>query len=265
MIGTNRFSPLFALGASLFLSLLSSISFLFLLCECTEHVWKVEQDIPVEYLLEWKHYHAEGYEDDNRLNRDIIWNILKCDDLFLKERPIHSEMEWTRAIDIYSSITKESPMLNSSKNGFNVLVEAKQSPGKGRGIFAGQTIRKGEIVWSTKRTARFDNAGDYIEFLFELDPSFACDVLQWAYVQDVSKDGEVPNLKISVDLDEGSFCNDASDENGHNMGCDPNLASQVDGGCQSNYFALRDIQMGEELLCDYSSFAVSHGWRDFGL
>ena len=215
--------------------------------------------------VEWEH-HAKGYEDDNRLNKDMMWNILKCDDLFSEERPIHSEMQWKQAIDIYSSITMESRP-DSRTNGFKVLVEAKQSPGKGRGIFAAQTIRKGEIVWSTKRTARFDNAGDFIEFIFQLDPPFACDVLQWAYVQDVSKgeDGELPSLKISVDLDEGSFCNDAEDESDHNMGCHPNLASQVDGGCTSNYFALRDIEVGEELLCDYSSFAISHGWQEFGL
>jgi hypothetical protein len=54
-------------------------------------------------------------------------------------------------------------------------------------------------------------------------------VLQWAYVQDVSKDGELLNLKKSVDLDEGSFCNDGSYWNDQNLGCDPSLALQVDG------------------------------------
>lgn len=110
------------------------------------------------------------YEDDDRLNRDMMWKILKCDNVFLEERPMHSEIQWKHAIQIYNSIKMESPrpILDSNMNGFNVPIEAKQSPGKGRGIFAAQTIRKGEVVWSTKRTARFDNVGDYIEFILIL-------------------------------------------------------------------------------------------------
>jgi Proteins containing SET domain len=214
-------------------------------------------------------YADEREDNGGRLNVNMMWSALKCDHIFLEERPIHSEIEWKRAIEIYNDIMNEgSQKLEfSGVKGFRVLVEAKQSPGKGRGIFAAQTIRKGEIVWTSKRTARFDNAVDYIEFIFELDPPFACDVLQWAYIQDISTvtGQESPNLKISVDLDEGSFCNDSGYGIHHNLGCDPNLASQVHGGCTSNYFALHDIEVGEELLCDYSSFAIPDGWHEFGL
>mmetsp|Transcript_8157 Transcript_8157/g.12336 ORF Transcript_8157/g.12336 Transcript_8157/m.12336 type:complete len:104 (-) Transcript_8157:131-442(-) len=99
-----------------------------------------------------------------------------------------------------------------------------------------------------------------------LDGDFACDVMQWAYVQDVSDSEEYEELRISVDLDEGCFCNngEGSDEPG-SVGCDEDEAVNFDGGCTSNYFALRDIEAGEELICNYGEFVVLHGWREFGL
>ncbi len=73
---------------------------------------------------------------------------------------------------------------------------------------------------------------------------------------------------MSVDLDEGCFCNDGGGEDeGPNMGCDEDAAEQyeISGGCKEHYFALRDIKAGEELLCSYGQFAISGGWKHFGL
>jgi hypothetical protein len=75
-------------------------------------------------------------------------------------------------------------------------------------------------------------------------------------------DGE---LRVSVDLDEGCFCNDGGGDDEANTGCDEEAARDVEGGCRENYFAMSDIQAGEELLCSYSQFAVQGGSKGFGL
>ena len=48
-------------------------------------------------------------------------------------------------------------------------------------------------------------------------------------------------------------------------GGDKEAAKQERGGCKQNYFALRDINVGEEILLDYGDFAIAHGWEWFGL
>ena len=194
-----------------------------------------------------------------------IWYTLGCPEIFSTERPIHSQQTWNQAIDIYKTIAEDSDF-DFLNNGFSVGIEAKQTEHKGRGIYSTHPIEKGELIWSTKRTARFDDADDYRRFLYMLDGDFACDVMQWAYVQDVSDSEEYEELRISVDLDEGCFCNngEGSDEPG-SVGCDEDEAVNFEGGCTSNYFALRDIEAGEELICNYGEFVVLHGWREFGL
>ena len=142
-------------------------------------------------------------------------------------------------------------------------------------------------------TARFRDGPSYRKFIFGLEAGFACDVLQWgklaqvkkafssagqffistqsllllsttmhslAYVQDIG----AGDLRISVDLDEGCFCNDGSGR-GANMGCDKKAAKEYEGGCKENEFALKDIKAGDELECSYGEFAVPTGWRKFGL
>ena len=75
---------------------------------------------------------------------------------------------------------------------------------------------------------------------------------------------------MRVDLDEGSFINSFSlsddedyETDGPNIGCDIEMAKVHFGGCKQNYFALRDIEEGEELLLDYGQFAIQdrHGDR----
>ena len=68
-----------------------------------------------------------------------------------------------------------------------------------------------------------------------------------------------------MDLDEGCFCNDGGGDDEANTGCDEEAARDVEGGCRENYFAMSDIQAGEELLCSYSQFAVQGGSKGFGL
>ena len=97
------------------------------------------------------------------------------------------------------------------------------------------------------------------------------DVMMWAYVEDVAKHS-APNattgikdekLSICVDLDEGSILNDADVE--PNLGCDKEAAKLISSDCEVDYFALRDINKGEELFVVYADFDVADGWSTFGL
>jgi hypothetical protein len=136
-------------------------------------------------------------------------------------------------------------------------------------------------------TARFSSGSAYREFLSLLPPDLACDVLQWAYVQELTTDDHASNdpdsvkrspnealpaqhagkaLRVSVDLDEGSYMNGEDDD--PNVGCLANDRERLSGeglSCQHHFFALRDIHEGQELLCSYGTFAKSDGWSEFGL
>ena len=196
-----------------------------------------------------------------------MWRDLGCGRIFKRERPVHSQVAWLNARALYRSVVGDESSIGRSAqddvdhpNGFAVKVEAKQAGHKGRGVFAAQDISRGSLVWSTRKTARFRTGAQYRKFIYGLEPGFACDVLQWAYVQDVGRG----RLRASVDLDEGCFCNNGH-SGGANVGCHETAAEEYEGGCVENYFATQDLKAGDELLCAYGEFAVPSGWRKFGL
>jgi hypothetical protein len=217
-----------------------------------------------------------GDEDEGNSNINFDWKAhgttadfwikLGCNEIFKNPRPVYDQSAWEHARDMYKKLaTKDNCTLpDDNSNGFDVAFEAKESPGKGRGIYAAQDIEDGTLVYQARQTARFDNGAAYRQFILSLERGFACDVLQWAYIQDVGKEDE-SKILISVDLDEGSFCNDGGYDYSDNLGCDEDLGETVEGGCKSNYFAIDDIEAGEELLCDYHNFALQDGWYAFGL
>ncbi len=199
----------------------------------------------------------------NGTTRDI-WFKLGCSEIFERERPIHSQSTWEHARTLYKSLTSQNNTIASDIkiNGFSVQFEVKQSPGKGRGIYAAQDIAEGTLVYQSKQTARFNDGLTYRKFLLGLEPDIACDVLQWAYVQNLY-DSE--DDWISVDLDEGCFLNDGQWEDEDNLGCNEDYEDEIPADCKTSFFALRDISAGEELLCNYSDFAEEDGWYNFGL
>ena len=218
-----------------------------------------------------------------------LWFNLGCEELFQSPRPLHSQSDWVNARNIYKSIVKDESTLpndndgddndndsdgGNSHSGFEVKVVAKQSPGKGRGIYAVEDIKEGDLIYSSKQTARFSSGAHYREFLLALQPHFACDVLQWAFVTELDdkvNGKEELQLKISVDLDEGCFCNNGwgpvGEEEGPNLGCnqDQKEGEEFPPSCKTNFYALRDIKAGEEFLCSYGDFVIGDGWHEFGL
>ncbi len=45
-----------------------------------------------------------------------------------------------------------------------------------------------------------------------------------------------------------------------NVGCMLRQSYKHPGGCKENFFALRDINAGEELVVDYANFAIPGTW-----
>lgn len=203
----------------------------------------------------------EGFTDEQ------IWDeILNCDQYFKGNRPIHNESVWMMLRGVYQGIVGpegssiQQPL--STEHGFSVDVIVDYSPGKGRGVFANQDIRKGQLVYSEwKQKAQFATGKDFRRFLQSIPEDLACDVLEWAYVENING----KNLTICLDVDEGALLNNGGKRSETNIGCDEEAAKKLNMDCELHDFALRDIRKGEELLCDYADFDEPDGWREFGM
>jgi hypothetical protein len=222
--------------------------------------------------------------EEDEWTQDEIWWHLDCSRIFEGDRSIHNESTWAMMKGIYQGLVgPELSTINplTLRNGFSFDVEVKQAENKGRGVFAKQKILKGQHVLSTDgQRACFDDGTSYRQFLALLPPDLSCDIMNWAYVTDESKieklgdwdyeddeDVDPANLGLCVELDESALLNSG----GWIEGEDANIAwskelSEADGREFGNdYYALRDIEDGEELLIDYNHFDVPEGWAWFGL
>ena len=206
------------------------------------------------------------------------------------ERPIHDQKTWQYLRQTYHGIVggEKSTIGPPSRayNGFAVPYFVDQSPGRGRGLFAATDIPKGSLIWTASRTAEFEDAETYRKFLLTIPADLACDVMMWAYVsygsetdgenklhdeedeeeeaEDEEEDeGEEFSLKIMVDLDESSFCNDGGKK--RNMDWDEEAASLYPDNSDWRTFAVDDVKKGDELLCNYSGFFQKDKWAAFGL
>lgn len=211
--------------------------------------------------------------------RAQIWEWNGCDEIYYNNhsnndndahdhRPIHNASTWMLLRGLYRGIVQEESSIQGNHlSGYRVPFVVQQSPDKGRGVYATAPVPAGTLVYTTTgagaQSARFRQGQDYRTFLNLLPSDLTCDVMQWAYVQAFSSVVTGRRRKtafICVDLDEGSFMNEAIKGQGSNVGC-PDSAKN----CDENFYALRDISAGEEFLCKYSDFAISDGWEWFGL
>lgn len=140
---------------------------------------------------------------------------------------------------------------------------ASQSEGKGRGLFASRPIRKGELVQDGPRSSViFPNATSFRRLIVNLPRMTACDVTEWAWTQQLTSnddDDDDDNNKehdekmwILLDLNIAALMN-SSDE--------PNAAPRSNR--HTKFYALRDIDVDEEILQDYSLYNVD--WVAVGL
>ncbi len=157
------------------------------------------------------------------------------------ERKIHSPMVWRHMQEVYMDMVHNTHSEKyefvweefPSYSGFTVSVEIKDDGHRGRSVYAAEPIAKGTTVWKPVHLAQFNSPVEFRDFLSELDHDLRCDALLWAYV-------EKGLGYVALALDPGSFVNHGETEDVVNL----------DGNC----VALRDIEMGEELLENYTEF-----------
>eukprot|EP00546_Thalassionema_frauenfeldii_P013733 CAMPEP_0178919500 /NCGR_PEP_ID=MMETSP0786-20121207/14470_1 /TAXON_ID=186022 /ORGANISM="Thalassionema frauenfeldii, Strain CCMP 1798" /LENGTH=236 /DNA_ID=CAMNT_0020593435 /DNA_START=42 /DNA_END=752 /DNA_ORIENTATION=+ len=137
----------------------------------------------------------------------------------------------------YSSISEDYIGVKSIR----VPYEVKEGT-RGRGVFMTEPVKKGTQIWEEYHHAEFQSEKKFRKFMKKIPFALQCEILLWAYPQG--------KKRASVDLDEGSFVNHGDTEEVRNF--------DLDGR------ASRDIEVGEELLMDYSAFITynKNKWFD---
>ena len=258
-----------------------------------------EKSIQREYSTHMYTHNREDLTGNNKGDLDCSAEEAGCTLSQLKiyfgctsdERPIHDQKTWQYLRQTYHDIVGAEKSTigppNRAFNGFAVPYYVDQSPGRGRGLFAAKDISKGSLIWTASRTAEFEDAETYRSFLLTIPADLACDVMMWAYVsygsetdeesenindeeaeednvenEEEDEDGE-SSLKIMLDLDESSFCNDGGKK--RNMDWDEEAAALYPDNSDWRTFAVKDVKKGDELLCNYSGFFQKDKWAAFGL
>jgi hypothetical protein len=180
---------------------------------------------------ESRHFHDNFNRDDWVDKNETktladLWFTLDCDYLYQKPRSIPTKADFKTSIELYNSLVDLSDHLDPDLETFRIKTEVKQSEGKGRGVFASESVKKGSILRTTD-SAYFETGDEYREFIIGLEKDFACDgklkelpffilllflsfkntffalaVLQWAYSYRING---VPY--VIVDLDNGELKN----------------------------------------------------------
>eukprot|EP00574_Skeletonema_japonicum_P008801 CAMPEP_0201732160 /NCGR_PEP_ID=MMETSP0593-20130828/28067_1 /ASSEMBLY_ACC=CAM_ASM_000672 /TAXON_ID=267983 /ORGANISM="Skeletonema japonicum, Strain CCMP2506" /LENGTH=305 /DNA_ID=CAMNT_0048225083 /DNA_START=27 /DNA_END=944 /DNA_ORIENTATION=- len=138
---------------------------------------------------------------------------------------------------------------------------AKQSKGKGRGLFASRNITKGELVHNGLLSdIIFPGYGaiKWKEFVFSLPRDLACDCTDWHWMQIKHEDDDyhmVAALDISI------LMNSGGEEFGSDRIMTPNVLPE--DKYSGRQFAVRDIRKDEEILTDYDAYWTD--WSEVGL
>ena len=228
-----------------------------------------------------------------------------CDKAMDSPRPIWTDEQWREFRDFYHEFAEEDKKDKDSPDGVHTYQLSEDeydlsknaipfiAGEKGRGLKAVRDIKAGELVFkATNNTIVFNTAHTFRKFLFGMndhfkDPGMVCDVLIWAWVEDV--EGEIP-IAVVVDLDNGNLLNDWNDWNDWNLGDDEYKGDKgqdefkenqdeeehfdefLNVRCHKNpttraldCFASRDIMEGEELLGPYADFVSDYDYPDIGL
>ncbi len=217
--------------------------------------------------------HASTTQEEKTRTNWSIWDLyqeLECEsehhmyDNNADAFPNHNMTVWKSLRDAYRQIVGKASSLPSTDDelsGFQVASEIRKTTARGRGNYADQDIPKDTLVWKSRYTAQFALASDYRAFLKAISPQFACDVILWAYTRNTFN-GDVV---VCVDLDPGSFTNNADTEEELNMQLGNSSNKFEDTGCYLEYYSSRDIPNGEELLIDYGFSLGGQGWITMGL
>jgi len=190
--------------------------------------------------------------DWEKFSFDDFWEVLECANVPADSRPIHDISTWEYVRQAYEDIVgHERSSIQKAWSEIDAVDKkpslAEEStflyvdfvPGKGRGILASRDIKAGEHLWSDMYMAAFYHIKDINRFLAVLPTQLACDAMLWEFDHDKnSKD-----YFFTVNLDMSSFCNNGGST-------ESNVAWDY-GPVVNDFFAKRDISIGEEILCNY--------------
>jgi hypothetical protein len=138
----------------------------------------------------------------------------------------------------------------------------------GRGLFTTQALAQGQPLYESTRYGLFRSEAQWRRFLEGLpSDELRYDIHLWSYVPTWDES------LVAVDLDEGSLMNHGvlttTSKTSTTDSAESSSSSSTDGvnslcpDCSANvrycgetycYVATRDLEAGEEILCDYSTF-----------
>ena len=180
-------------------------------------------------------------------------------------RLMHDQATWKFLQDTYyqtvdnnsndDEYSRRKKRFSKPSGGFTVDVIVKDDGYRGRSVYANQFIQQGTKIWNSIHLVSFQTPKQFKSFLFNLDSTrsksnvrgglnkknkidinvhdLQCDILLWSYV-------EKGEGYVSLALDDGSFVNHGETSDVINL----------DKDCS----AIRDIEIGEELLENYTEF-----------
>eukprot|EP00560_Eucampia_antarctica_P003313 CAMPEP_0197842716 /NCGR_PEP_ID=MMETSP1437-20131217/46902_1 /TAXON_ID=49252 ORGANISM="Eucampia antarctica, Strain CCMP1452" /NCGR_SAMPLE_ID=MMETSP1437 /ASSEMBLY_ACC=CAM_ASM_001096 /LENGTH=293 /DNA_ID=CAMNT_0043452637 /DNA_START=33 /DNA_END=914 /DNA_ORIENTATION=+ len=246
----------------------------------------VDAQLEYEYDSSWDMYyvsyegksfyeeHEHGlliqYDEDENAQEILVdnnfstWSYnLDCD--YESQRPLYDDAAWGLYKTRYHEVTGHIPrddLLNGGDrtSGFNVPIEVQHIEGKGRAVIATSFIRKGELIYSgLVNPAEFFSIESFWQYIISIPRELACDALQWVYKQDLGDydGGTQCTPVICFEMDEGALFNNGDSDSDVNVGCHPMFGDMYPQLCQKQYFSLKDIYPGEELLLDYGYFVSS--------
>lgn len=188
----------------------------------------------------------------------IDWEFERIYHYFLCEewaedltKPLYTPRMWDIIRDKYWQLG-ESTFNFSHGDEYDQPYYADFSEGMGRGVFASRHIKKGELVHDgTRDTVFFRDGVTWRKYVMSLGRRMSCDVLEWTWTQDVTGDGE---YLLCLNLGDGAFFNSGGDKYSNIA---PKTSTDLD------FYALRDIEVDEELFYDYELYETH--WSEFGL
>jgi len=165
---------------------------------------------------------------------EVGLEVNECGKTLEKSRPIHDNTNWILMRKKYEGVVNASESgLNESSNdyisGFEVKYSLNYNKNGKRGIFAKESIKKGQIVYQHRSLAYVPDAVSFMEFLKTIPTDFVCDAINWLY--------EWEDGSFVIDFDDMSYINDEGERN----------IDYIDND-MSQLVAIRDINLGEELI-----------------
>ncbi|KAL7430751.1 hypothetical protein ACHAXM_002342 [Skeletonema potamos] len=170
-----------------------------------------------------------------------LYDELNCyDHAAVQYKRLYTDDDWNTLWQKFQDASLYPyPIPNPSKR----VYYTAYSDGRGRGNFASRNIKQGEMIYNGYKNAAFFQEGEsFKRFVALLSKEAACDVLEWAFMQDLTNDG---NAVLCLDMDGGALFNDGSPY--HNIECKERSSL--------NKYANREIRKGEELTEFYEDFS----------